>query len=295
MPFDLRDSRLLEGPGVEGKADRQFFRTHTDEESQAFSSSVSAEDDGRFLRRLGRSVTRVGLVVEGNVTRADPALRASFYSNLGSTPDGRRALVGRIPAAHSDPRKGAVCILDLPDGRVIRLLSQDDGWICPIATLSPDGSLLAAIRMWGKEPVDWRYSLVIRDATSGKEVHEFEKRATPVWAIGFVPGGPPWRILTADSDFHITLWDDTTGRQIWSVPVDSFVVAFSPDRALAVSAQGGDAVDIRTGGVSPGTKLKLWDTARGKPFRTLLDADADRLREIQEKEWARRERAGEPR
>jgi hypothetical protein len=45
MPFKPRDSRLWKGPGVEEKADRQFFRIHTDEEIRAFSSSVSVEDD----------------------------------------------------------------------------------------------------------------------------------------------------------------------------------------------------------------------------------------------------------
>ena len=196
------------------------------------------------------------------------------------SPDGRRALLGRVPAAHRDPRKGAACVLELSDGRVIQWLSQDDGWSYPTATFSPDGSLLAAIRMSGKEPADWRYSLVILDATGGKIVREFEKRATPSWALGFIPQGPPWHIVSADADFHITLWDDATGRKTSSMPVDFFVVAFSPDRTLAVSAQGGDAVDIRTGDLSPGLKLKIWDIAHGQLFHTVLDPDADRLREI---------------
>jgi hypothetical protein len=51
--YDLRFSQLRgwKGPAVEDKAVWQFFRTHIDEESQTFSSSVSIEDDARFLGR----------------------------------------------------------------------------------------------------------------------------------------------------------------------------------------------------------------------------------------------------
>jgi WD40 repeat protein len=272
-------------------AKRTIIRTLESKDDAPSCIAVSL-DGARALSGGIRGGLKLWDLAGGKLIRSFGTLPPGIVLAVAFSPDGRRALLGRVPAAHWDPRKGAACVLDLSDGRVIQWLSQDDGWSNATATFSPDGSLLAAIRMSGKEPADWRYSLVILDATSGKIVREFEKRATPAWALGFVPQGPPWHILSADADFHITLWDDATGRQIWSVPTDLFFVAFSPDRTLAVSAQGGDPFDIRTGDVSPGAKLKIWDTAHGKLFRTLQDPDADRQREILEMERARRERAG---
>jgi len=47
---ELISSRWRE-PGFEEKAVRPYFRPHTDESSQTFSSSVSVEIDGRFRGR----------------------------------------------------------------------------------------------------------------------------------------------------------------------------------------------------------------------------------------------------
>jgi WD40 repeat protein len=273
-------------------ANRTVIRTLESKDDAPCCIAVS-RDGTRALTGGFRGGLSLWDVVGGKLIRSFRTATQGQILSLAFSPDSKRILLTR-GIGGIDERGGSIYILDSSDGGVLLALGAKERLGSPTAAFSADGSLLAAIRRWGEEAGNWQHSLDLVDATSGKIVHEFEKRVTPAWAIAFVPGGPPWRILTADADFHITLWDGATGRQIWSVPVDSFVWAFSPDRTLAVSAQGGDAVDIHTGRVRPGLKLKVWDTAHGKLFRTLLDADADRLREIQEKERARRGQVGEP-
>jgi hypothetical protein len=78
-------SSLLREPGFEEKAVWQYFRTHVDERSQTFPSSVFVESDARFRSLPGepRNPRKQALWPRfSDVTRP---LRAYFYSNLGGT------------------------------------------------------------------------------------------------------------------------------------------------------------------------------------------------------------------
>ena len=99
-------------------------------------------------------------------------------------------------------------------------------------------------------------TLMLWDATSGKEIRTFPGHSSFIYAVAFSPDGK--YALSGSGDNTLKLWEVASGREIRALTghlSSIYAVAFSPDGRFVLSGSVDDT-------------LKLWEAATGREIRT---------------------------
>jgi RNA polymerase sigma factor (sigma-70 family) len=163
--------------------------------------------------------------------------RDSPVMSVAFSPNGKS-----LAATGAEP----VYLWDTTSGKLLHQIDTKSIW-ADNATFTPDGKLLAFIRLEGR--------IELWDTENGQFVH-FWKLDDNIHSFAFSPDG---RLLAASAGFDIHLWSMATRQKIrsWTVRDSPFIlgshaIAFSRDGRLLVSAGGSDAV------------VRLWDYTAGR-------------------------------
>jgi WD40 repeat protein len=161
------------------------------------------------------------------------------------SPNNRFAILECFPFASSVIKLNpGLRVWDITAGKVARTFDmRKEGWSAA-ATFSPDSKLLLLDRIVPGSKK--KAQLILWDLLADKEVRMFDMRGPGVFPVevthghalasAFSPDGK--RIVTADADWVVRLWDVTSGKEVWSGEKISQPVSFSSDgKQLSSTAQ----------------------------------------------------------
>ena len=115
------------------------------------------------------------------------------------------------------------------------------------------------------------FSISVRAAADGREIHRLIGHKAPVTALVFSPDSQ--KALTGGRDGSVRLWDVNTGELIRTLTGHKdavHAVAFSPDGHLGFSGGGNSAVEFGSDDFS----LRIWDLTTGQCQHTLTGHNA---------------------
>ncbi len=185
---------------------------------------------------------------------------------LGRRGDGA---VSRLPAilAVGSQDKSTVQIWNVSTGKEVRRLGQnistDANWFVDYLTFSPDGAILVSKRTFypgDVNGIDPRLpsEMYFWDLKTGKEQDRFSKFKNWCDWVSFSPDGKTMVTTAKRSDYHLTLWEASTGNELRRVGNEKrFLTAvFTPDsRHVATGMEDGSTI--------------LWEVPTGKLLRNL--------------------------
>jgi WD40 repeat protein len=201
---------------------------------KTYVEALTFTPDGRVLASATRANEQPVFlwdVASGKQIRQLPGL-ADGTSGLAFSPDGKQLVTagGRIIRVHELSTGKVLWHVDLgePNG-VWRVVYSPDGRVIVSAGSS--------MRMW--------------DAVTSKEVHLFQGQTQGVQQAIFAPDGK--RLLTANVDETVRLWEITTGKELWRRKTKdrNGALTFAPDGRTIALACFPDRVHV-------------WDTFTGK-------------------------------
>jgi WD40 repeat protein/serine/threonine protein kinase/Flp pilus assembly protein TadD len=275
------DDQLERYARVDGQGNVTVRRVADDAEICHFPSGIGGcftflSPDGRFLW-AGNAPRGKVWDVAGHEPRA--ILHPGPVVSHAFSPDSRRVALG-----HPD---GSISLYDLPSGRPLRRL--DPGPVVNGLAFHPNGRQLA---------LTGHGLIQVRDVETGKVFAEF-RHPTGFWNVAWHPDGKT--LAAAGGDRIIHLWDVATGKP--TVRLEGFKnggIAFTFNRAGDLLASNGWEGTLRLwdprtgqqlfqvranwGGAGPrfgpddrllgGTvkdnKLRLWEVAASRAYRTLV-------------------------
>jgi WD40 repeat protein/serine/threonine protein kinase len=119
-------------------------------------------------------------------------------------------------------------------------------------TFSPDGQYLAAVGA--------KFSVEIRQATTGREIRRLLGHDWAIWEVAFSPNPEVAHLASASGDGTVRIWDVSTGQEIHKLSGHNFrCVAFSCDHRL-IAAGGNDRI------------VRVWDAQTGQPLHKHPDS-----------------------
>ncbi len=155
------------------------------------------------------------------------------------SPDGNTLVTGS--------RDTTVKILEIPTGKIIKILPADDSPIWSVALNSNATQLVAGT-------YDWR--VIVWNLATGEPFQVFEHRA-PVWSVAMSPDNQT--IASSSGDKTVKVWDLKTGFLIFNFPDHSDVIY-----SIAISSNG----KILVSGSADKT-IKIEDLDTGELINTL--------------------------
>ncbi len=185
-------------------------------------SAVKFVPEGRHLLTAAGDIRMLDLSTGKRLKRTFWGER--WASALSISPNGKQV---------ASAGNSGIIIWDIATGEEIRKFGKSSHSV----SFSPDGRFVLSadgnVRLW--------------DAASGKEVKTFEKNSFSYHEAVFSPDGlfvlsagntGRAALLGDKGKIHVTLWDVSSGREVWSKADISQPVAIGPDSKVAVSASG---------------------------------------------------------
>ncbi|KAA5542265.1 protein kinase [Roseiconus nitratireducens] len=191
------------------------------------------------------------------IAATDPVPGARITTSIAYSPDGRRIASGN--------NNGSIQVCDARTGRQQRLLSGDHGGRISSIAFGSDGTRIVSGSSGGKT------SLVVWDATTGKQIHALGDSSVPKGRVGSANGsvravtfGPDEKeVMSCYYDGTLKTWDLATGKQIKTLarrPRGARRAAISPNGRWFVTSSTSD--------------LALWDSQRGQLRQRLETQDS---------------------
>ena len=199
---------------------------------------------------------------EAHTGRLRREIRTEPLSIRGFTlaPDGKRlAIGGFLPVDGNQPIRGAIHVLDVASGKVVRAFARSDGDTdhCALA-ITPDGQFLFSL---GRNAV-----LRIEEIATGVEILRQQFPGDILANLVLSPDGTTLAVWSGPNSRKVYLWNWQAGEEPRSVPVRDHghrFLAFSPDGKILAGAD-----DSSLG-------IRLWDVASGRVVREIDLPGAD--------------------
>lgn len=221
----------------------------------AHSATVDAMavfDDGRGMLSVSHdNVIRVWDVASGREVRAIPVRSATRIAALAVTRDGRTVAAGD---EHANVR-----LLDVTTGRTLSHWQTPNTSVGALA-FSPDGRTVV-VGLIGEG--DGPHPVEVREAATGRLVHQLTGHAGPVWGVACLPDG--LRAVSVGGDRALRVWDLKNGRELARLgdhPGAARCLAVSPDGRFAAVGTG----HRWAGGWRPADAygVQVWDLNTGR-------------------------------
>jgi RNA polymerase sigma factor (sigma-70 family) len=173
-----------------------------------------------------------------------------FGGAIDLSPDGK--LVAVAPGGQSKPLE----LRDADSGRLVGALPSKNSLH---VRFSPDGKRLAAAANYPGGVELW-------DIATRKQVRAW-RADPPQFVEHLVFSADGRRLLTADSDKRLRLWDVETGRQLQAFPYQREHGVLSPDGKVVAALEANEKREPSPGVVEWIAAISLWDATTGKRVR----------------------------
>ncbi len=199
---------------------------------------------------------------EASTGRLRREIRTDPLSVRGFTlaPDGKRiAIGGFLPVEVGQTIRGAIHVLDVASGKVVRAFgrSADDTDQCALA-ITPDGQFLFSL---GRNGI-----VRIEEIATGVEILRQLLPGDILANLVLSPDGTTLAVATGPNTRKVYLWKWQTGAEPQSLPTNGRrhrYLAFSPDGKVLAGAD------------DSGNGIRLWDVAGGRLLREIPSPEAD--------------------
>lgn len=218
--------------------------------------------DGRTLVGAPGNDGHVIWFWESTTGRLRRTMRTEPLSIRGFTlaPDGKRlAIGGFLPDEGDHPTRGAIHVLDVDSGKVVRALARSgaDTDHCALA-ITPDDQFLFSL---GRNGV-----MRIEEIATGVEILQQQFPGDILANLALSPDGTALAVSSGPNTRKVFLWNWQAGEEPRSLPVRERghrYLAFSPDGKVLAGAN-----DSNQG-------VRLWDVTRGRVLRDIESPEAD--------------------
>jgi RNA polymerase sigma factor (sigma-70 family) len=165
---------------------------------------------------------------------------------------------GKLLAEASRGRGKFLQLRDADSGRQLGILETKN----PLRfRLSPDGKLLAVAANYPGGVELW-------DTIARKKLRAWQAQP-PQYVEQLIFSADSRRLLTADGDKRMRLWDVENGRQLHEFPFEGNAGVLSPDGRFVAIIDANEKRESSAGATEWTARLRLWDAATGKLARTL--------------------------
>jgi RNA polymerase sigma factor (sigma-70 family) len=221
---------------------------------------VAVTPDGKTLVTHGAEVRAMDLA-SGKHIRSFPAAGATGPPmGVALSPDGKR-----LAAVDSS----GIRLVDFTTGKLLQSFGSGD---CHSVRFSPDGKLVAAVRM--NSP---KRQVELREVDTGKEVWSWTPGKLPLCSVAFTPDGQTliaggWAFLRTPplNDNTIRLVDVRTGKERQRIDMGTEVpgrIVVSPDGTLFATDCSREPFPQRI--------VRVWEVNGGRQVRVLESPDED--------------------